>query len=103
MFHYAINEVEGLTQVHFNGDLDIEATELFEERLLPEVNKSREVLINFTNVPFVDSSGIGLLLNLVRFLQASNIAVNISGVTPDVKIIFDLLQIPDIVGEHVFR
>lgn len=102
MFQFNIYDKEGLTHVYFEGDLDIEATEVFEEEIIPKVENSSEVTINFSKVPFVDSSGIGLLINLIRNLQDNSINVNISEVNPEVKTIFDLLQIPDIVGAHVF-
>lgn len=103
MFQYSVNEVHGHTHVHFDGDLDIDASELFEEQLLPDIADRRDITISFKDVPFVDSSGIGLLLNMVRLLQEKNTNVYISGVNADVKMIFDLLQLPDIIGEHVFR
>lgn len=88
--------------VLFNGDLDIDSTEVVEEELLPAIENYKLVNISFENVPFVDSSGMGLLLNIVQSLKAKGVKVTISQVNEDVQFIFEMLQIPEILGEDTF-
>ncbi|WP_066060041.1 STAS domain-containing protein [Robertmurraya korlensis] len=84
------------------GDLDIDSTELVEEKLIPVLEQYRKINLVFTNVPFVDSSGMGLLLTVVHTLQEKDIEVSISNVREDVMEVFDILQLPEILGEKVF-
>lgn len=84
------------------GDLDIDSTEMVEEELIPTLEKYKNIKLDFTDVPFVDSSGMGLLLTVVQTLQEKDIEVSISNVRKDVMEVFEILQLPEILGEKVF-
>lgn len=84
------------------GDLDIDSTEMVEEELIPTLEKYKNIKLDFTDVPFVDSSGMGLLLTVVQTLQEKDIEVIISNVRKDVMEVFQILQLPEILGEKVF-
>ena len=97
-------EIEGKSiKVYLNGDLDIECTEFLEDELLSLVLEYKVVDFMFENVAFVDSSGIGLLINMIQELQKLDREVTISHIRADVLEVFELLQIPDIVGKNIFR
>jgi anti-anti-sigma factor len=102
MFHYRIIQGEPVTQAVFIGDMDIEATETIEEQITPELLKHRNINIDFSEVPFVDSSGIGLLITMIQQLKDAGIRVVITHLNPDVQEIFSLLQLPEIIGIDVF-
>ncbi|WP_156291245.1 STAS domain-containing protein [Oceanobacillus salinisoli] len=102
MLKYNIVNEENGVQVTLHGDLDIEGTEIIKEELLPNLLNSKEVNVSFEKVPFVDSSGMGLLITLVNSLKENNSKVTISNVKEEVFEIFELLQLPEILGEEVF-
>lgn len=102
MFNFSTTLTKNRVEVHLQGDLDIDGTEIVEQQLIPLLGKYEIVSINFKNVPFVDSSGIGLLISMVQALQDQNIKITIFNLTPDVLEVFELLQIPDILGDDVF-
>lgn len=103
LFTFSIKEIEERQlEINLNGDLDIEATETIEENLLPQLTNFKQIEFKFNNVPFVDSSGIGLLLNVVQTLKELGTEVTITQVQKEVMEVFELLQIPEIVGENVF-
>lgn len=102
MLKYTIVKEANLCQVFLHGDLDIEGTELINEELIPELTVADSVNINFEEVPFVDSSGMGLLITLVNTLKDNRTKVTISNVNDEVFGIFDLLQLPEILGSEVF-
>jgi len=102
MFNYQIIDETEKTTVLFNGDMDIEMTEIMEEQLIPDLLKYHLVELDFTAVSFVDSTGIGLLINLVQQLKDQDISVTITNLSHDVYQVFDLLQIPEILGREVF-
>ncbi|MCY7692157.1 STAS domain-containing protein [Bacillus altitudinis] len=101
MILYSAEEKNGDLEVKIQGDLDIDSTEIFDEQLLPLLENYQTVNLNFEQVPFVDSSGIGLLMNTVQSLGEKGTKVTISHVQKEVKDIFELLQIPDIFGDGV--
>jgi anti-sigma B factor antagonist/stage II sporulation protein AA (anti-sigma F factor antagonist) len=102
MFTFSMERNENKLEVHLIGDLDIDGTEVMEEKLIPSLLECKEVDVNFEHVPFVDSSGMGLLINLVHTLTEKKIKVTISNVISEVMEVFDLLQLPEILGENVF-
>lgn len=102
MFKYEILQEGSKSIVKFNGDLDIDVTELMQEEIAPALMESKDIVIDFSNVPFVDSSGIGLLITLVNELREAGNRVAITKVSPDVMHVFSLLQLPEILGHDVF-
>lgn len=90
-------------QIQLKGDLDIDSTELIEDRLWEDVDGCNVVMLDFSGVMFVDSTGIGLLISLIRKLQQSDTAISIRNLQPDVREVFELLQLPAILGQEVFE
>lgn len=103
MLTYKLINEDNEVQVILQGDLDIEGTELMNDELLPILVKYRVVTINMIDVPFVDSSGMGLLIKMVNTLKEQDIKITIFNVIPEVFEVFELLQIPEILGKEVFN
>jgi anti-anti-sigma factor len=101
MFLYELAQDGQRVIVYFKGDLDIEVTEIMEE-ILQELRAFEVIRINLTEVPFVDSTGIGLLIHLVDALKRENKQVMISDMQPEVEEVFDIIQLKEILGEEIF-
>ncbi|AEH46380.1 STAS domain-containing protein [Parageobacillus thermoglucosidasius] len=99
---YSLHESDEYLEVKLVGDLDIDGTEIIEEELIPHLEKYRMVNLNFAGIQFVDSTGMGLLMNMVQRLKEKGIKVTISDVQQDVMNVFEILQLPEILGEEVF-
>ncbi|CAM2845200.1 STAS domain-containing protein [Paenibacillus sediminis] len=91
------------TIVSFEGDMDIDATELMEDEIVPELMKSGQIEMDFLKVLFVDSSGIGLLITLIQNLQDNGSSVEVINLSADVKQVFELLELSKILGEGVLK
>lgn len=53
-----------------NGDMKVQNIDLVSDILWGEINKSEEhIIVDFKNVPYVDSTGIGLLVKILSFLK----------------------------------
>ncbi|MGX6443724.1 STAS domain-containing protein [Neobacillus sp. K501] len=102
MFEHQMVQEGEKASVYLKGDMDIEITELMEEEILPALQKFKEVVINFADVSFVDSTGMGLFMYLVQQLQEQGTAVTAVQLTEEVHQVFELLQIPEILGREVF-
>lgn len=53
----------------------------------------REVVIDFSEVEFIDSSGIGALLGVQKRLHSESLPVVISGAKPNVVSVIELLRL----------
>jgi anti-anti-sigma factor len=101
MLTFRIDNTNERSLVILTGDLDIDATEIIEMELIPELLQSKKCEIDFSNVPFVDSSGIGLLIKLIDEIKENGVKVEVINLNPDVKLVFEMLQLPEILGLEV--
>jgi len=102
MFNFTLQNEAGRVIVDLEGDLDIEATEIIEEELIVEIQKSSgHVELNFQQIDFVDSSGIGLLISIITSLKENDRNPTITNISEDVKMVFSLLQLDEILGKDV--
>ncbi|MDB5053307.1 MAG: anti-sigma-factor antagonist [Bacilli bacterium] len=102
MFNYKVLHTDSKASVLLDGDVDIDVTEIMEDEITPELQNSTVIEIDFEKVSFVDSSGIGLLITLITNLQKQGKNVVIKNLSADVKQVFSLLQLPEILGYAVF-
>jgi anti-sigma B factor antagonist len=101
MFSYELVQDGQDATIYFKGDLDIEVSEIM-ERMIQALQFFKTIHINLTEVPFVDSTGIGLLIHLVNTLKQENKDVMISGVQPEVEEVFEIIELEEILGKEVF-
>jgi anti-anti-sigma factor len=101
MIQYNFSNEDDHLDISFEGDLDIEATEIIHEEIKPLIIKYKSANLNLNKVPFVDSSGMGLLIDLVRTVE-DRTKVTISEVKDEVFEVFELLQLPEILGRDTF-
>jgi anti-anti-sigma factor len=102
MIEYSLHGSNEHLDVKLVGDFDIDGTEVVEEELIPNMEKYKTVNINFEGVQFVDSTGMGLLMNMVQNLKEKGVKVTISNVRQDIMDVFEILQLPEILGEEIF-
>ncbi|TFB13679.1 anti-sigma factor antagonist [Filobacillus milosensis] len=102
MLKYECFEKSSLLEVTLIGDLDIDGTKIINEKLIPQLMKSKKINVNFEQVPFVDSSGVGLLINLVKTIRENDGNITISNISQDIHDVFEILQITEILGKETF-
>jgi anti-anti-sigma factor len=101
MFSYELKGNNGEANIYLNGDLDIEVTEIIEIKILPELEPFQKINLDFSNVLFVDSTGIGLLINLIETLNSDDKSIVITNIQPLVKEVFEMLQLNEIFAGKV--
>jgi anti-anti-sigma factor len=103
MFSYNIDSNGLKADVKLFGDLDIDVTEVVEKEILPGLLPYQFITIDLGSVPFVDSTGIGVLINLVETLRKEREGVDIfiKEVQPLVQEVFDMIQLREIIGEGI--
>jgi len=103
MLAYDIRSNGASAAITFEGDIDVDAADLIEERVPSALMPFQEIEIYLTGVPFVDSSGIALMITLIGSLKQSGKRVVVRHVQPEVMEVFDMLQLRDILGEDVLE
>jgi anti-anti-sigma factor len=101
MFKYSLTQEADKANIVLHGDLDIDVTEMMEEEIAPQLMNFNHLEFDFSEVHFVDSSGIGILISLVQKLTDNGAKVRIDRLNEDVKLVFGMLQLPEILGPDV--
>lgn len=88
---YEINESTGRTVLHVSGDMTVSDRGAF-DGLLPRLfhSGSRSVVIDFTNLEYMDSAGLGMLLTLHKKAQEKDAKVAIRNPVGEVKKMLEL-------------
>ncbi|TSB47592.1 STAS domain-containing protein [Alkalicoccobacillus porphyridii] len=101
MIDFVTENRDGRLFVRLDGDLDIDGIEKIETSLIPILDAQSEIYIDFSNVAFVDSSGIGLLIHLIESLTSKEIIVKLYNLREEVLSVFEILQVTEIIGEGI--
>lgn len=103
MLEVAISHNDTVSCLTLSGELDISTAEKFRlsvENIPETVN---EVHLDFYGVEFVDSTGIGSLVQVMNRLRGQDIKVLIKRIPKEIFEVFDLLGIPELMGEEYFE
>jgi len=84
------------------GELDISTVELFRIGLENVRNGADQVLLDFNELQFVDSTGVGGLVQAIKKLHEDKISVQVQNISQEVFEVLDLLGIPELLGEDIF-
>jgi anti-anti-sigma factor len=60
------------------------------------------VVLDFSGVRFIDSSGTGIFVRLCLDMQQRGIRLRVRNLSPTVGQVFDMLRVRELVGEEVF-
>jgi anti-sigma B factor antagonist len=80
--------------------LDLSTVPVFKELIPEAIGEAENVILDLSNVAFVDSSGLGAILSCVRDLTSSGGDLKICSVQQRVMVMFDLVRLPKIIGIH---
>ena len=59
---YKVTEEGSITTVHLDGEIDMDVVEKAKEVIFPHIDSGKEVHLNLSQVQYMDSSGISVLI-----------------------------------------
>ena len=59
---YKVSEEGNVATIHLDGEIDMDVTEKAKEVIFPHIDAGKEVHLNLSNVQYMDSSGISVLI-----------------------------------------
>ena len=88
--------------VKFSGDIDNLVYETYKNKLetIINENKYKKVIMDFSSVTFIDSSGLGLILGRYNQLKKYNGTLYMSGVSKQTEKIFNIAGIWTIMDKY---
>lgn len=103
MLEVDVSNQQDLAVVRLNGELDISTVEEFKQSVEKAKNSVSHMQLDLDKLSFVDSTGVGAILKVIKGLKQSNIEVKISNISAEVFEVFDLLGLPMLLGEELFE
>lgn len=86
-----IEEIDGKFVATLNGEMDTAAAMEAEETLKPLCNTGgKDVIIDCSGLEYIASSGLRILLSILKGAKASGSRVVMHGVNDDIKNVFQL-------------
>lgn len=81
-----VKEEEGEALLYkLNGDLDVYSTGEVESALLEGLEEGRTIVVDLSEVPFADSSGLGGLIGVYKKARARGIEIRLRNPKPIVS------------------
>lgn len=91
---------DGIVVIGWSEPVDLDASNVEEfRRRVHEIERDQNrIVIDMTQVEFIDSSSIGALVGFLRRARAAGGDVKLAGLSPDIETIFELTRL-----QRVFR
>jgi anti-sigma B factor antagonist len=80
-----INKLEEINLVELDGEIDANTAPAVQEKVLPLAVPEAKILIDMTNVPFMSSAGLRVLLSVHRQASAKEASLVLVGLSEEIK------------------
>ena len=95
---YTVNEEGNIATVHLDGEIDMDVTEKAKEVIFPHIDAGKEVHLNLSNVQYMDSSGISVLIESHQKALEKNTKVIIKEVSKSVLKVIMMAKLEQILN-----
>ena len=86
-----IQEVDGRVVVTLDGEMDTAAAVEVDEKLKPfYMEQNKDVVLDCAGLEYIASSGLRILLSILKAAKACGHSVIMRNVNPDIKNVFEL-------------
>lgn len=99
--NYKVKNMENYTYIEFFGDIDDTVCPRYKKEIsdLIESNKHKDVILDFKEVTFIDSSGIGLILGRYNQLKGHRHKLYVNETNDQIKKLFTISGIYTIIKD----
>ena len=95
---YKVTEEGNISTVYLNGEIDMDVTEKAKEVIFPHIDAGKEVHLNLSNVQYMDSSGISVLIESHQKALEKNTKVIIKDVSKSVLKVIMMAKLEQILN-----
>ena len=80
--------------VEASGEIDLHRSAAFQEALLePLKHKPQRMIVDMTDVSYMDSSGVASLVKLLSRVRRDKVDLKLAGLTPRVRNVFEITRL----------
>ena len=95
---YKITEEGNISTIHLDGEIDMDVTEKTKEAIFPVIDSGKEVHLNLSQVQYMDSSGISVLIESHQRALEKNTKVIIKDVSKSVLKVIMMAKLEQILN-----
>ena len=95
---YKVTEEGNIATVHLDGEIDMDVTEKAKEVIFPHIDAGKEVHLNLSNVQYMDSSGVSVLIESHQKGLEKNTKVIIKDVSKSVLKVIMMAKLEQILN-----
>ena len=95
---YKVSEEGNVATIHLDGEIDMDVTEKAKEVIFPHIDAGKEVHLNLSNVQYMDSSGISVLIESHQKALEKNTKVIIIDVSKSVLKVIMMAKLEQILN-----
>ncbi|MDM5335752.1 STAS domain-containing protein [Fictibacillus enclensis] len=92
MLHIEKKESKNTVCFSISGVLDISTSDYFSEIVLQKVPLN-EIVLDLSNLTFIDSTGIGVILELIYQVKERSASLQIIGMNKEIEEIFETIGV----------
>ena len=95
---YKVTEDGNIATIHLDGEIDMDVTEKAKEVIFPHIEAGKEVHLKLSNVQYMDSSGISVLIESHQKALEKNTKVVIKDVSKSVLKVIMMAKLEQILN-----
>ena len=95
---YKVTEEGNISTIHLDGEIDMDVTEKAKEAIFPVIDSGKEVHLNLSQVQYMDSSGISVLIESHQRALEKNTKVIIKDVSKSVLKVIMMAKLEQILN-----
>ena len=95
---YKVTEDGNIATIHLDGEIDMDVTEKAKEVIFPHIEAGKEVHLNLSNVQYMDSSGISVLIESHQKALEHNTKVVVKEVSKSVLKVIMMAKLEQILN-----
>ena len=95
---YKVTEEGNISTVNLDGEIDMDVTEKAKEVIFPVIDSGKEVHLNLSQVQYMDSSGISVLIESHQRALEKNTKVIIKDVSESVLKVIMMAKLEQILN-----
>ena len=91
---FALDTKDGFLLVTVEGQLVVGNRQEFKQLVLDEVERgARQIVVDFANTAYIDSSGLGALVSLGKRIRESGGELRLAALNDDLRTLFELTRL----------
>ena len=95
---YKVTEEGNIANIHLDGEIDMDVVEKAKEVIFPHIDAGKEIHLNLSQVQYMDSSGISVLIESHQKALESNTKVVVKEVSKSVLKVIMMAKLEQILN-----